>query len=127
MLGKMIYFHLLRDHVWHFMKFWHDMAGWGYGVFSSTASEHLNKRLKVFECDHTNQGADIFYRVLHHFRFGMLHFSDTLLHEIATNVKCSSCGAVGHNKNNKVCPNHVGNTAMLQLDLAESDNEDGPG
>ena len=104
---KMVYFHILRDHVWPIMKFWFNTTGWGYGVFSSSAGEHLNKRLKVYEADHSNQSADRFYRLLIHFRVGMLHFPSIITQEVRSKVVCSACGAKGHNKKNKSCPNYI--------------------
>ena len=58
------------------MKSWHRHLNWGYGMFSTAADEHLNKRLKVYEADHTSatQGTARFERILHMFRVGLLHY-----------------------------------------------------
>ena len=114
---KMIYFHILRDHVYVILKFWFQTTGWGYGVFSSSSGEHLNKRLKVYEADHTNQSADRFRSTLFHFRVGMLLFPDILCKEVVSKVKCTACGAF---RKNKACPSRVDSRAEQHLNLAES-------
>ena len=83
-------------------------------------SYNLNKRLKVYEADHTNQSADRFRSTLFHFRVGMLHFPHTLCKEVVSKVKCTACGAFGHNRKNKACPSRVDSRAEQHLDLAES-------
>ena len=118
---KMIYFHLLRDHVGELMVFWFELMGWGYGVFSSTSGEHLNKRLKLYEGDHTNLGSDRFVSVLKNFRIKTLYFSDVLFNEVESKVTCSACGAVGHNKKNRLCPNKI--SRLTELDILDSDEE----
>ena len=104
------------------LKFWFQTTGWGYGVFSSSSGEHLNKRLKVYEADHTNQSADRLRSTLFHSRIGMLHFvfPDILCKEVVSKVKCTACGAFGHNRKNKACPSRVDSRAEQHLDLAES-------
>ena len=43
---SVLYVHALRDYVTDMMEFWFKLLDWGYGYFSCTASEHLNKQLK---------------------------------------------------------------------------------
>lgn len=54
------YLHILKDHILMFMKFWGEKMNWGYGMFSCTASEHLNKRIKCMEFGETNLKTDRF-------------------------------------------------------------------
>ena len=68
----MHYMHVLRDHVPGLMEFWFTALNWGYGMFSTTAGEHLNKRLKIYEAEHTVQGDDRFARIIYTF---MAHLS----------------------------------------------------
>ena len=107
--SKHHYMHVLRDHIWPLMKFWHRHLNWGYGMFSTAAGEHLNKRLKVYEADHTSstQGTARFERILHMFRVGLLHYPKSTLRESAAKVTCSACGEKGHTRKNKLCPNHI--------------------
>ena len=101
------------------LKFWFQTTGWGYGVFSSSSAEHLNKRLKVYEADHTNQSAGRFRSNLFHFRVGILHCPDIYVKRLFSKVKCTACG-VGHNRKNKACPSRVDSRAEQHLDLAKS-------
>ena len=54
------YLHILRDHIADFMIIWGRLAKWGYGIFSCTAGEHLNKRIKVMEMERTNMDKNRF-------------------------------------------------------------------
>ena len=40
------YLHYLRNHIGDLTMFYTDYFGWGYGMFSCNAGEHLNKRIK---------------------------------------------------------------------------------
>ena len=110
--NKLYYLHLLRDHVGEFMRFWFDTMSWGYGMFSTSAVEHLNKRLKVFEANHTTQSPIRFREIIHRFRVNLFHFAHSILAESKSKLTCSACGASGHNKKNKMCPNHVDNLSL---------------
>ena len=119
---KMIYFHILQDHIHPLLKFWRETMKWGYGMFSGTAGEHLNKRCKQYEMDHTNQGGDRFLRITHHFRCIALHFPQSVIHTAKSNITCSACGLSGHNKKNKICSHHEENQNAVD-DISESDRE----
>ena len=120
---KMIYFHALRNHVAPLMNFWFSVAGWGYGMFSGSAGEHLNKQLKTFECDHTNHDRTRFVDVMRHFKVQTLHFSRIVFADVESSVKCWACGATGHNKKNRLYPNNISNAADMELEIVQSDPE----
>ncbi len=104
---KLYYMHVLRDHVAVLMRFWFDQMKWGYGMFSTSAVEHLNKRLKVYEADHYTQSALRFKEIIRRFRVNTFYFTNAILLESKSKVTCSACGASGHTKKNKLCPNHI--------------------
>ena len=55
-------------------------------MFSTTAGEHLNRCLKVYEAEHTSRGTKWFKKILQMFRVSMFHFSKTLM-ETAKAIK----------------------------------------
>ena len=103
------------------MKFWFDSLGWGYGTFTTSAGEHLNKRLKVYESEHTSQGAGRFEKILRMFRVSTIHYPNSMM-QTERSLTCSACGGKGHTKKNKLCPNHI-QEGMGNQDIAESDTE----
>ena len=116
---RMPYVHILREHVGPLLKFWFAALGWGYGMFSCSASEHLNKRLKVFECDHTSRKTSRFYSIIHSLRVLSFYYPNSLFTASNSSVKCSACGEKGHNKKNRLCPNHP----TRILDFSDSEEE----
>ena len=119
--AKMHYMHVLRDHVPGLMEFWFTALNWGYGMFSTTAGEHLNKRLKIYEAEHTAQGDDRFARIIRMFRVGLLHYPTSLISETKSSKKCGACGQPGHTRKNKLCPNKVAESGHEFI--PESDGE----
>ena len=89
--------------------------------FTATAGEHVNKRCKVFELEHTAQDKGRFRYLLHMFRIMSFWFTSTVFVEHRSKLTCSACGLSGHTKKNKICPNHVGSAAVS---FEESDDGD---
>ena len=48
------YLHIMTRHIGKIMVLWGKLLNFGYGYFSCTAGEHLNKRVKVMELNDTN-------------------------------------------------------------------------
>uniref|UniRef100_A0A7M5V370 Uncharacterized protein n=1 Tax=Clytia hemisphaerica TaxID=252671 RepID=A0A7M5V370_9CNID len=53
-LDGLPYLHVLRNHLSKTMKVLYDLFGWGYGMFSTHAGEHLNKTIKQWEASSSN-------------------------------------------------------------------------
>ena len=87
------------------MAFWYELFGWGYGYFSCTAGEHLNKRGKELECKDTNQDDSRFTSILQMFHVKQFYYTDSIF-PTSKVITCSSCKNEGHNKKNKSCPLH---------------------
>ena len=115
--GKKPYLHILREHVCKIMKFW-AVIGFGYGYFNCNGSEHLNKRVKTLELNSTNLDTNRFHAVMRRMRLKQLHFPESIIHEVSSNLKCSRCHQYGHNKANKNCPQHPS-----QPDLSDFEEE----
>ena len=113
------YLHILRDHIGDFMILWGKLASWGYGVFSCNAGEHLNKRIKIMEIEHTNLDKNRFETVMRNLRIKQFHYSETVFPS-KTEITCSTCHQKGHNRKNKSCPMHP---SQPQLIFEESDIE----
>ena len=56
------------------------------------------------------------------FRVQAFFFTSNVLAEERSKVKCSACVLTGHNRRNKLCPEHLGNDQGL-VSFDDSDNE----
>ena len=101
----LIYLHILQQHISPFMLLWGETMALGYGYFSTTAGEHLNKRIKFEELNHSNLDSDRFVRICTKFRTKQLHYPDCIITK-KTTPTCSACHEEGHTKKNKLCPLH---------------------
>ena len=110
----------MREHMGSIMILWNDLCGWGYGYFTCSAGEHLNKQIKTMEMEHTNMDTKRFYTVIRNMRINQFVFSKNIF---PTNkqVTCSACKEVGHTKKNKSCPLHP---SQPPLTFDDSDGED---
>ena len=113
------YLHILKEHISMFMKFWGQKMEWGYGMFSCTASEHLNKRIKCMEFGETNLKDNRFATIIQRIRVKQLHFPDHITKK-KKNIVCSACHEIGHNRKNKQCPLHATN---ITIEFSDSEDE----
>ena len=102
------------------MKNLYDLFGWGYGVFTTHAGEHLNKTIKQCEANATNFDENRFHDIIHDFRIKQFFFNDNLYSE-KRDIKCSVCNQPGHTRNNKSCPLH---SSHPLLEFEDTDNEE---
>ena len=116
----MPYLHYLREHLGPLMKLYYQILGFGYGYFSTSSGEHLNKRIKFYELTETNMDKSRFRTVINLMRTKQLHFPTCVIAP-KRNVTCSACNEPGHTKKNKSCPMHPTHPA---LSFDGSDNED---
>ena len=100
---KVTYIHLLSDHIPTWMVLWCELLGMGYGVFTSTSSEHLNKLIKFLELGHTNLSGNRFEQIIRWLRVRALHFPVMLINS-TRNQTCSRCHQPGHNRKKQVLP-----------------------
>ena len=113
------YLHILREHIGDIMVLWEELMDWGYGYFSCTAGEHLNKIIKTMEVEHTNPSANRFETIVRNLRVKQFHFPSSTL-PAKQEIKCSSCNQSGHTKKNKSCPMHP---TQPDIVFEESDTE----
>ena len=113
------YLHILKEHIAMFMEFWGRRMNWGYGIFSCTASEHLNKRIKCMEFGDTNMKKDRFATIIQKLRVKQLHFPEQMIRN-KKSIVCSACHEVGHNRKNKHCPLHESN---ISIHFSDSEDE----
>ena len=113
------YLHILRNHFPQQMQFWFEMLGWGYGYFSSVASEHLNKSIKTLEWSSTNRDTKRFLTITRKIPTQQFYYTYTLFTE-NRNITSSGCQQPSHNKNNKNCLMHPSQPAIY---FEDSDNE----
>ena len=116
----MPYLHYLRNHVGKLMKLFYSLFRWGYGYFSTSAGEHLNKRIKCSEVEETNLDDNRFRNIIHSILSKQLYFTETIMPSSFT-VTCSACHQEGHNRKNKSCPLHPSHPS---IEFEESDNDD---
>lgn len=121
--SRMPYMHILREHIAPLMLFWYKALGWGYGMFSCAASEHLNKRLQILECDHTSRKVSRFHSIIRSLRILWFHYPNSLFVSEKSKITCSACGQTGHNKKNRLCPHH----STVPEEFLPSDAEDSTG
>ena len=114
------YLHILVDHIGDYMDVWGKYLGWGYGYFSGSAGEHLNKRLKFSEMEETNRDEKRFYTMIRNHRMKQLKYPDTYKKDKVKSV-CSACHIKGHNKKNRMCPLHPSQPGQV---FDESDVDD---
>jgi len=53
-IHRVTYVHLLADHIPQWMVLWCELLDFGYGYFTGSSGEHLNKVVKVLEMTHSN-------------------------------------------------------------------------
>ena len=104
-VNGMPYLHYLRNHIGKLMKLYKNLFGFGYGYFSTSAGEHLNKRIKHFELVDTNLDTQRFYTIIHLMRTKQFEFTECIFPS-RKEIICSACSQTGHNKKNKSCPMH---------------------
>ena len=121
-LTSLPYLHYLRNHTGDLMKLHMDLFGWGYGMYCCNAGEHLNKRIKQCEMSETNMDSSRFKNIVHFMRTKEFIFTDSILTK-TTDVTCSSCGKVGHNRKNKSCPLHPSHP-VIEFDESDIENDD---
>ena len=109
---RVMYVHVLLDHIPAWIKLWQNLMDWGYGVFTSTSGEHLNKQLKFLESGHTDLSRSRYQQVLRLLRVRMFHFTTSVLDDPAREMTCSRCKQKGHNRKNKSCPMHPSQPPM---------------
>ena len=114
------YMHYLRNHIGDIMKLHMEMFGWGYGVFSCNAGEHLNKIIKTFEMTETNLNANRFKKIIRNIRIKQFIYPESII-PTKTEVKCSACNEIGHNRKNKSCRLHKSHPDII---FSDSENED---
>lgn len=105
-MHKVTYVHLLVDHIPTWMELWCEVLGFGYGIFTGSSGEHLNKLVKILEMTHTNLSKSRFEQIIQLLHVRAFHYPDMLLDESARDQTCSRCHQKGHNKKNKSCPLH---------------------
>ena len=98
-----------------------NLFGWGYGVFSCTAGEHLNKIIKTTEMTGTNFDANRMKEIIRLMRMKQFVFTDSVLKK-KKEVVCSACGQTGHNRKNKSCPLHESHPPIVFED-SEPEND----
>ena len=103
------------------MTVWDKYLGWGYGFFSYSAGEHLNKRIKFIETEETNMDDNHFQTVIRNHRLKQLHYQDSYVLGAVTVVTCLARNIQGNNKKNKSCPMH---SSQPSLTLHDSDIEE---
>ena len=59
------------------MVSWEELMDWGYGYFSCTAGEHLNKIIKTMEVEHTNLSANRFETIVQNISAKQFNFSSS--------------------------------------------------
>lgn len=106
------YLHVLSDHVPVWMDYWFTMLGWGYGMFSSSSGEHLNKVVKHLELCHSNLSGNRFAQIVRLMRTRLLFYPEMLFDQSHHKVKCSACHQEGHNKKSRMCPLHPSQPAL---------------
>ena len=117
---KKPYMHYLRNHVPALMEVALDKFGFGYGMYSCNAGEHLNKIVKTMELTHTNLGSTHFRKIIRNLRLKQFVYSKTIKpHEVT--VTCSRCNQKGHNRKNKMCPLHP---IHPEIEFSESEDEE---
>ena len=91
------YLHVLRDHIGNYMVQWANLVNWGYGLFSCSAGEHLNKTIKVQEMEHTNFDQRWFEVIMRNLQLKQFYYTETIW-PTHKEVTCSKCQQKGHNK-----------------------------
>ena len=120
-VSNMPYLHYLRNHIGDLMELYAKLFGWGYGLFTTHAGEHLNKRIKSYELGETNLNPERFYTVIHLMRTKQFEFTTSIMPS-KKEITCSACNQKGHNRKNKSCPLH---SSHPTLEFEESDDENG--
>ena len=82
-LHKVTYVDLLVDHMLRWMELWCDLLGFGYGFFTGTSGEHLNKVVKALEMQHSNFSELCFKEIIEHLRIKVFHLPKMILDDTA--------------------------------------------
>ena len=101
------------------MDFGYRMFGWGYGVYSCNAGEHLNKIIKTMELTSTNMNNQHFEKIIRNLRIKQFVYPSTIIPRPESTITCGACKETGHNRRNKTCRMHE-----IHPDITFSDSED---
>ena len=63
-IHKVTYVHLLSDHIPRWMVLWCELLDFGYGLFTGSSDEHLNKVVKMLEMTHSNLSSNRYNQIL---------------------------------------------------------------
>lgn len=118
--SRLPYLHLMTRHIGKYMVLWGTFMNYGYGCFSCTAGEHLNKRIKTMEINDTNLDKTRFFTIITQMRSKQFHYVDCIYH-LHKEMKCSRCHEKGHNKKNKCCPLHP-SQPQIEFELTDDEN-----
>ena len=110
------YLHIMLSHIGDFMIVWGQLLGWGYGYFSCTAGEHLNKRIKVKEISGTNLSVLRFADIIRDMRIKQFFYMDSICKE----HKEITQGSYGTSKFTYPFANHFHSSIYLKFILKRS-------
>lgn len=113
------YLHIMTDHIGDKMVIWTELLNWGYGYFSCTAGEHLNKHIKTKEFE-TNLSEQRFVDIIRTMRVKQFKYPATVYVQYKE-ITCSRCHQKGHNKKNKSCPLHPSQPG-LTFEVSETED-----
>ena len=119
-LDRLPYMHYLRNHVGDLMEKYVELFGWGYGMFSCNAGEHLNKIIKTKEMAATNMDCTRFCKIIRNMRMKQFCYTDSIIPSTVT-IRCSACQEIGHNKRNKSCRLHESHP---EITFSDSEHEE---
>jgi len=118
---RVMYVHVLIDHIPKWIVLWCELMGWGYGIFTTTSGEHLNKQVKLLEIGHSDLSGNRYQQILRMLRVRMFHFPSLVLDDPTRDMRCSRCNQKGHNKKNKCCPMHPSQPPLYFSDTDADD------
>ncbi|XP_066932109.1 uncharacterized protein [Clytia hemisphaerica] len=121
-VNGMPYLHYLRHHLADEMELFSRLFGWGYGIFSTNAGEHLNKVIKQYEMHHTNLDSKRFYTIIQMIRSKQFEYTESIYPKEKT-IICSACNQSGHNRKNKSCPLHSSHP-RIEFEDSEEESKD---
>jgi len=98
------YMHYLKVHVPQYTKMYFEEFGWGYGVLTTQAMEHMLKQLKgAFKNTmHNKKKWEMVGKHLHQKHYGWYGKAQE-----KTKKRCSACGIQGHIRTNHNCPKYI--------------------
>ena len=115
------YLHIMLDHIGDLMIQWGSLLEWGYGYFSCTAGEHLNKRIKVEELSGTNLSNSRFADIIRNMRIKQFYYVNSICKE-HKEITCSRCHEKGHNRKNKSCLLHP-SQPNITFEVSDDEND----